>query len=175
MKIALLADTHIPTTIPELPPKLIDRLHAFDLILHAGDFVSLTVLESLQGLAETVAVYGNADEPAIVRQLPRKRLLTLAGRTIGLIHGNQAPEIERAYLKPSYTYDSPPVSAFYEFLLRELPEADVIIFGHLNVPVVRHEEGCLLINPGSVAPYRNHSSFGILHLDAEVDVEIVEL
>jgi uncharacterized protein len=176
MKIALLADTHIPTAIPGLPLHLIKRLHDADLILHAGDFVRLGVLETLKGIAETVAVYGNADEPSIRHRLPHKRLLTLAGKTIGLIHGNQPPEIEGAYLKPDYTYDSPPVSAFYKFLLSELPEADVIVFGHLNVPVVRHEQGRLLVNPGSVAPYQEHSSFGILHLDADkVDVEIVEL
>jgi putative phosphoesterase len=176
MKIALISDTHIPTVIPGLPHHLIERLHDTDLILHAGDFVRLDVLETLQGIAETAAVYGNADEPAICHRLPRKQLLTFAGNTIGLIHGNQPPEIERAYLKPDYTYNSPPVSAFYEFLLSELPEADVIVFGHLNVPVIRHEQDRLLVNPGSVAPYQEHSSFGILHLDADkVDVELVEL
>jgi putative phosphoesterase len=176
MRIALVSDTHIPTVIPRLPPQLIAHLETVDLILHAGDLVCLEVLESLQNVTETIAVHGNADEPDVVRQLPQKQSLTLANKSIGLIHGNQPPEIEREYVKPHYDYDSPPVSALYRFLFNELPEAEIIIFGHLNMPLVRRESDCLLINPGSVAPYRGHCSFGILHLDASgTEVEIIEL
>ena len=176
MKIALVSDTHIPTAIHQLPPQLIEHLHAVDLILHAGDFVHLDVLESLRTIAETIAVHGNMDEPDVVRELPCKQLLTLAGRSVGLIHGNQPPEIEREYLKPGYDYDSPPVNAFYEYLLGEFPEAEIIVFGHFHVPLVKRKSNRLLINPGSVAPYKAHSSFGILELDAsEAEVEIIEL
>ncbi len=177
MKIALLSDTHIPTAIPQLPSELVEHLHTVDLILHAGDLVCLDVLESLRAVvANTMAVRGNMDEPAVVRQLPRKQLLTLAGRNIGLIHGNQAPEIEREYLKPGYDYDSPPVNAFYEYLMGEFPEAEIIVFGHFHVPLVRRKDNRLLINPGSVAPYKGHRSFGILELDtSEAKAEIIKL
>jgi putative phosphoesterase len=176
VRIALVADTHIPTAIHELPSQLLEHLKRVDLILHAGDLVCPEVLESLRKVARTIAVYGNADEPDVVRQLPYKQSLTLAGKSIGLIHGNQPPEIEREYLKPEYDYDSPPVGAFYEFLLNEFPEAEIIIFGHLNMPLVKREHNRLLINPGSVAPYRGHCSFGILHLDpGGAEAEIIEL
>jgi putative phosphoesterase len=176
MKIAMVADTHIPTAISELPPRLIEHLGTADLIVHAGDFVCLDVLESLQKVTETIAVHGNADEPDVVRLLPRKQSFTVADKTIGIIHGNQAPEIEHEYLKPDYNYDSPPVSALYEYLFTELPEAEIIIFGHLNLHLVNYKSGRLLINPGSVAPYRGRCSFGLLHIDAgKVETEIVEL
>jgi putative phosphoesterase len=176
MKIALVADTHIPARISELPSRLIEHLGTADVILHAGDLVCLEVLESLQKVTETIAVHGNADEPDVVRQLPRKQSFTMAGKPIGIIHGNQTPEIECEYLKPDYNYDSPPVSALYEFLFNELPGAEIIIFGHLNIPLVKHKSGRLLINPGSVAPYKGRSSFGLLHLDAGgVETEIIEL
>lgn len=176
MRIALISDTHIPDAIPGLPSQLVERLQPVDLILHAGDLVRLDVLESLQMIAETIAVHGNMDKPAVVRQLPRKQLLTLAGRNIGLIHGDQAREIEREYLKPGYDYDSPPVNTFYQYLLGEFPEAEIIIFGHFHVPVVKRKHGCLLINPGSIAPYKGRSSFGILEIDiTEEEVEIIEL
>jgi putative phosphoesterase len=176
VRIALVADTHIPTTIPELPFPLLEHLKGVDLILHAGDLVCMEVLEALRKVAKTIAVRGNADEPDVVRQLPYKQSLTLAGTSIGLIHGNQPPEIEREYLKPEYDYDSPPVRGFYEFLLNEFPEADIIVFGHLNVPLVKRENNRLLINPGSVAPYRGRCSFGILHLDPSgAEAEIIEL
>ena len=93
--IALISDTHVPDQIRQLPSRLIERLHGVDLILHAGDLVCLDVLHSLQAIARTIAVQGNMDEPAVLRRLPRKRLLALAGRRVGLIHGNQAPAIER--------------------------------------------------------------------------------
>ena len=175
MRIALISDTHIPDAIPELPSQLVERLQSVDLILHVGDLVRLDVLESLQMIAETIAVHGNMDEPAVVRQLPRKRLLTLAGRSIGLIHGDQACEIEREYLKPGYDYDSSPMNAFYQYLLGELPEAEIIIFGHFHVPVVKRKHGRLLINPGSIAPCKGRSSFGVLEIDITEEVEIIEL
>jgi putative phosphoesterase len=176
MRIALVADTHIPETIPKLPPRLIEHLGTADLILHAGDFTCLGVLESLQKVTETIAVHGNADEPDVVQQLPRKQSFTMVGKTIGLIHGNQPPAIEREYAKPDYNYDSPPVSALFEFLFSELPEAEIIIFGHLNLPLVKRVSGRLLVNPGSVAPYKGRSSFGMLNLDAaRSEVEIIKL
>jgi putative phosphoesterase len=176
MKIALISDTHIPPA-PGLSPQLIEHLRQADLILHAGDLVCLDVLASLRAIAETIAVHGNMDEPAVVQRLPRKRLLDLAGRQVGLIHGNRATEIEWEYLRPDYDYDSPPVRAFYDYLLDELPGSEIIVFGHFHVPVVRREGGCLLINPGSARPCEKRSgSLCMLELDAhEARAEIIEL
>jgi len=176
MKIALVSDTHIPTAIPKLPSQLIEHLQAVDLILHAGDLVSIDVLESLKMIADRIAVHGNMDEPAAFHQLPRKRLLALTGKSIGLIHGNQSPEIEREYLTPGYHYGSPPVNAFYQYLLKEFPEVEIIVFGHFHVPLVKRKGNCLLVNPGCIAPYRGSRSFGILELDAnEAKAEIIQL
>jgi putative phosphoesterase len=119
-------------------------------------------------------VHGNVDEPAVVRRLPHKQLFTLVGKSVGLIHGSQAPEVEREYLKPDY--DSPPVDAFFRFLVGEFPQAEIIVFGHFHVPLVKRRNNCLLINPGSVAPYQGHCSFGILHLEnSEARAEILDL
>jgi hypothetical protein len=176
LKVALISDTHVPDQIRRLPSRLIERLHGVDLILHAGDLVRLDVLESLWSVAKVIAVHGNMDEPAVLRRLPRKRLLTLAGRTVGLIHGNQAPAIERQYLKPGYDYDAPPMGAFYDYLLGEFPDAEVIVFGHLHVPVVKTWHSCLLVNPGPVAPNRGRSSFALLRLEGSgAEVEAVDL
>ena len=175
MKVALISDTHVPPT-PELPGQLLDHLARVDLILHAGDLVCLHVLESLEEIGETLAVHGNSDEPAVVERLPRKRLLSVAGRSVGLIHGNQASEIEREYLKPDHDYESPPVEAFYRYLLEEFPAADVVVFGHFHVPVVMQKHGRLLINPGSVAAHNGRSSLVILEIECSGEkAEIVEL
>lgn len=176
MRIALISDTHVPTAISQLPSRLIERLHTVDLVLHAGDFVSLRVLQSLQAIANTAAVHGNMDEPDVVRRLPRKQLLTLAGRSVGLIHGDRPAEVERQYLKAGHDYDSPLLSMFYEYLLGEFPGADIVVFGHVHVPVVRYVRGRLLVNPGSVAPCGDHSSFGMLELQpSKTEAEIIDL
>ncbi len=176
IRIALISDTHVPTIIPELPSALVDRLSGVDLILHAGDLVSLDVLRSLQAVAETVAVHGNIDQLDVVRQLPRKQSLSLAGRTIGLIHGDQEPEIQRQYLRPASDYDSPAMELFYDYLARELPDSEIIVFGHLHVPAVKHWRDRLLVNPGSVAPYKGRQSFAMLELGpGTAEVEIISL
>ena len=97
------------------------------------------------------------------------------GRNVGLIHGHRPHEIEREYLKPGYDYDSPPVKVFFQYLLEELPEADIIVFGHFHVPLIKRGENCLFVNPGSVAPYKGHSSFAILEIDDTEKVEIIRL
>lgn len=176
IEIALISDTHVPDQIRQLPPQLVEHLHGVDMILHAGDLVSLDVLESLQGIAKTLAVHGNMDEPALRSRLPRKRLLTLAGRNVGLIHGNQAPALEGRYLRPEYSYESRPVVAFYKYLLGEFPDAEIILFGHLHVPIVKRWEGRLLVNPGPIAPYRDRSSFAILKLESpDPEVTLIDL
>jgi len=176
MKIALVADTHIPDRIPALPIQLLDYLQRVDLILHAGDFTRLDVLKSLQSIAETVAVSGNGDELEVVRKLPRKQLLSLAGRRLGLIHGHRPPEIEGEYARPEYNYDTPVVEKLFNYLAQALPTAEIIVFGHFHTPLVKHWGDQLLVNPGSVAPQHGRQSFGLLDLSAtEPEVKIIDL
>ena len=48
----------------------------------------------------------------------------------------------------------------------EEKQADVVIFGHIHVPVCVEEDGILLVNPGSPSRPRNGvPSFGILTLE----------
>ena len=176
MKIGLISDTHVPEQLPELPFELLDSLSTVDMILHAGDLVSLEVVSVLDEIAETVAVHGNVDEPEVIERLPRKQVFALEGHQIGLIHGNRPAEVELAYLKPDGSYDFPEMESFYQYLAGELPEADIIIFGHFHIPVVRRWEDRLLVNPGSVAPHRGRQTFGLLELrPSSAQVEIIDL
>lgn len=176
MKIALISDTHIPDRIPALPAPLLSHLQTVDLILHAGDFICLDVLMSLQAITETVAVHGNFDEPEVVRQLPHKQTLSLAGRKIGLIHGHRPPEIEGEYARPEYNYDTPVVAKLFKYLAEELPAAEMIVFGHFHTSLVKQWGDQLLVNPGSIAPHHGHQSYGIVDLGStEPEVKIIEL
>ena len=86
MRIALVSDTHIPSNLARLPDELITQLAGVDAILHAGDIVSSSVLETLSAIAPTTAVAGNMDPPEVAHALSDRELVQLEGRTIGL-HG----------------------------------------------------------------------------------------
>jgi putative phosphoesterase len=165
MKIGLVSDTHLNWFNPVLPNHLINSLKWVDAILHAGDLVCADVIDSMEKISETFAVYGNMDEPDLKKKLPQKRMLTFSGLKVGLIHGDRPKEIESAYLKPNIDFDAPEMQLLYDYLVRELPDADVVVFGHLHVPLVRHHAGKLLVNPGSISPYQGVRTFATLEID----------
>ena len=59
----------MPRGTRRLPAECLRRLEAADLILHAGDFVRVGVLEGLRRLAPVEAVVGNMDEAALREHL----------------------------------------------------------------------------------------------------------
>lgn len=162
MKIAVIADTHIPGSAAKMPSKLYTHLKNCDLIIHAGDLVEMAVLEELRKIAETKAVYGNMDGFKVRKALPEKIVLKTCGKSIGITHGKGAPAgiVERAK------------KAFKDEKL------DIIIFGHSHAPFNKVIDGTLFFNPGSptdkvFAPYR---SFGIIEIEGNtIKAEIVRL
>ena len=174
MKIGVISDTHVPSMIPRLPDALPAQLRGVSLILHAGDVGSGEVLQQLRTIARVEAVYGNSDRGVLKAELPRKRELVLEGRRVGLIHGNRKRAIEQTYLGPNHDYDSPELEVLYAYLASELPEAEVIVFGHVHVPVIKRWRERLLINPGAVAAPEGERSIVLLELSADaMDAEIV--
>ena len=164
MKVALLADTHITSRHQEFPRKLVEVLEDVEMILHAGDLACLDVLRRLGALAPTVAVRGNVDPLDVAETLPRKREVRLDGRIVGLIHGDRDPEIRRTYLRRRHDYEAPAMETFYGYLMTELPAAEVIVFGHFHVPVVKEWNGRLLVNPGSLHPRKGPATVALMSL-----------
>ena len=70
--IGVIADTHIPGRARQIPPAALAALAGSDLILHAGDLVSLAVLEPLRAIAPTLAVSGNSDPWEVASKLPAR-------------------------------------------------------------------------------------------------------
>ena len=87
MKIGIISDTHIPVSASALPGKVIEYFSGTDLILHAGDFIDLAVLEELKRISSVEAVRGNMDSPEVKQILPRKKIIQVGSFKIGLIHG----------------------------------------------------------------------------------------
>ena len=76
MLIAVISDTHLPRGARRLPDACLERIAAADLLLHAGDFVTVDVLRELDALGPPVAaVHGNVDTAELRRLLPAERVL----------------------------------------------------------------------------------------------------
>ena len=173
MRIALVADTHVPTSILRLPEALLARLEGVDAILHAGDLVRYSVVETLRRIASTTAVAGNMDPPEVARRFPDRITLDFAGRSIGLKHGHQPHALQDRYI--GLRYDAPEMELFYRAMAAQLPDAEVIVFGHFHTPTVTRWNDRLFINPGAVAPVHGRSTFALLELGAEIDTRIIDL
>ena len=161
MKIGVIADTHIPVLAEKLPRKVYDYFKECDLIIHAGDMVEMSVVEELEKLAETKAVWGNMDSYEVKRRLPEKIVLDVAGKKIGVIHGRG----------PAFNVLKTVTGAF-----RKKP--DIIIFGHSHIPFNEKKDGTLFFNPGSATDnvFPQNRSFGIIEIDGDaIRAEIIKI
>ena len=173
MKIALVSDTHVPASMTRLPDRLLEKLAGVDAILHAGDLVTLEVLEVLGAIAPTTAVSGNMDPPEVTRRLNAQETLKLGGRTIGLKHGHQGRSLQSRYI--GLSYDAPEFDLFYQAMATQLPDAEIIVFGHFHAPLVKEWNDRLFINPGAVAPSDSQPSFAVLELGENIVPRIIKL
>lgn len=84
-RIAILADTHIPSRAPALPDWVESAIERADITIHAGDFDSHEAYDTIEALStRLVAVRGNAD-PAL--DLPEATTLEVDGTTFVVTHG----------------------------------------------------------------------------------------
>jgi putative phosphoesterase len=160
MKIGVISDTHIPERAPDLPKEVYAAFKNVDLILHAGDFVSIDVLNSLNKICPVKAVLGNMDYPELKNKLKEKEIISVGKFKIGLIHGQGHPKNLISFIK----------NAFGE-------KMDVIVFGHSHTPLNEKQGDVLFFNPGSptdtiFSPYR---SYGIIEINDEIKGTIVRL
>ena len=145
----LLADTHVPEFLDALPTAVSDALSGVEAILHAGDVTSQAVLDQLAELAPVFAVRGDHDRE--LADLPRSRLIQIAGMRIGLIHGEMPFWIEepRTFLE-TMALGAVQLEPNRRRLARQFPDADLIVFGHYHRPIDRRYGRSRQICPGSV-------------------------
>ncbi len=132
MEIAIIADTHMPRRGRRLPDACIELLRRADLIIHAGDLITLEVLTELRMLGAVVAVHGNVDNAAVRAALPATAIAEAAGCRLAVIH------------------DAGPAGGRLARMRARFPGADALIFGHSHLPLhERDERGFQIFNPGS--------------------------
>ena len=159
----VISDTHIRAgTKRRLPDDVYAALERADAVLHAGDIVEAPLIRELEGFAPVYAVLGNNDDGELAGMLPERRVETLGGVRVAMVH------------------DSGPATGRPGRLRRWFPDADVVVFGHSHIPMnERSDAGQLLFNPGSPTERRRQPihTFGLLTLDAGevVDSAIVEV
>ena len=162
MQIAIIADTHMPKGQRRLPQECLKRLRAADLIVHAGDLCSVSVLRELEAINSVVAVGGNVDDAELGALLPAKIVIPLShGLRLGVIH------------------DAGPARGRLERMRRRFPGVAAVIFGHSHLPL--HEQapdGFQIFNPGSPTERRRapQRTMGIAHASgAGIRFELVGL
>lgn len=162
MRIGVLSDTHIPRRAKGLPAQMLRAFESVEMILHAGDLVSLSVLRELERIAPTFAVRGNVDPPEVAEVLPACRTISVGRFQIGLVHGDQG------------TAGTTPLRALEAFIGEEVA---CVVFGHSHQPYNQPQKGVHLFNPGSPTDPRweRRPSYGILRVEEEIRGEIVLL
>src|SRR5437763_16047123 len=86
MRLAIIADTHMPKGARRIPDECVARLEQADLIVHAGDLTELSALHELQSYAPVVPVHGNVHSPEARAGLPAMTQVEAGRATIAGIH-----------------------------------------------------------------------------------------
>jgi putative phosphoesterase len=133
MRLVITADTHLPKRARDLPGQLWAAVDAADVVIHAGDWVDVPLLDALQRrAARLIGVYGNNDGPPLRARLPEIARADLDGLRLAVIHetGSAQGREQRCAAR--------------------FPECDVLVFGHSHIPWDTTAPGGLrLLNPGS--------------------------
>lgn len=93
MLIGLISDTHIPDRARQIPPNVLTSFKDVDLIIHAGDLTTQSVIDELEKIAPVMAIQGNMDRVAGL-DLPKTRVIDVEGVRIGVAHGEVYPRAD---------------------------------------------------------------------------------
>lgn len=122
--VGIISDTH-----GLLRPEAMAALAEMELIIHAGDTGTPSILESLSAIAPVYAVRGNIDTGDWARTLPESREIEIEGVKVFLIHNRKD--------------------------IRSVPEGvTAVISGHTHRAREERRNGILYLNPGSAGPRR---------------------
>lgn len=150
MNIGVISDTH-----GLMRPEALGSLEGSELILHAGDVGSPSVLDSLRAIARVIAVRGNVDKGAWANSIPKQEIVEVGSLCIYMLHDLNELDLD-------------PVAAGFR----------VVISGHSHKPLREERNGVLYLNPGSAGPRRFNLPITVALLrvnGTHVAVEITQL
>jgi len=160
MLIGVISDTHIPERASLIPEIIFKVFKSVDLILHAGDLVSLSILEELEQIAPTKCSEGNMDR-AYGTKLPKSISIEIEGLKVGLNHGEVYPRGDTQQLK---------------YIAMEMG-VELLITGHTHWPFIKEVGDILMLNPGSATvPRLSDPSIMLIEINnKKIDVQIVKI
>ncbi|MBX9244467.1 YfcE family phosphodiesterase [Actinotalea ferrariae] len=164
----LLADTHVPARAKDLPAEVWRLVDEADLVVHAGDWVDVGLLDALEDRARALlACWGNNDGAPLRARLPEVARATVDGVRFGVVHETGAAGGRERRMDAAH------------------PGLDVLVFGHSHIPWDSvTPAGMRLLNPGSPTdrrrqPHRTVMTAVVHPADgdrpATVTVELVRL
>jgi putative phosphoesterase len=133
VRLVLMSDTHVPKRARDLPADLWAAVDAADVVIHAGDWVDVPLLDALEARsARLIACYGNNDGPALRRRLPEIARAEVGGLQLAVVH------------------ETGPATGREARCAARFPDTDVLVFGHSHIPWdTTAATGLRLLNPGS--------------------------
>ncbi|MFE7741329.1 metallophosphoesterase family protein [Nocardia sp. NPDC057455] len=133
MRLLIISDTHVPKRARDLPETLWREVEAADVIVHAGDWVEVALLDRLEARsARLIGVYGNNDGPELRARLPEIAHAEVGGLRLAVVH------------------ETGPAKGREARCARDFPDTDVLVFGHSHIPWDSVTgTGLRLLNPGS--------------------------
>ena len=165
MRIGLISDTHIPTAAQAIPPQVAETFQQVDLILHAGDIYTLSVLDELEKIAPVLAALGDDDSLPMLKdeRIKQEHILNLEGHTVWLLHERLSCSMVASQQKQNGETDVP----------------DIVVFGHEHTTCLQRVDNTLYINSGSptfLHYKRGPGTVGILELNSvEPQASIISL
>jgi putative phosphoesterase len=133
LALTLLADTHLPRRARDLPAPVWGAVESADVVLHAGDWVDVALLDQLEARSRRlVGVVGNNDHGELRERLPEVVRVELDGVRFAVVHETGPSAGREARCAAAH------------------PDVDVLVFGHSHIPWDSVAPGGLrLLNPGS--------------------------
>lgn len=150
-RLLVLSDTHVPQRARALPEQVWRAVDEADLVIHAGDWNSVQILDELHARAERlVGVHGNNDGAELRARLPEVARGEVEGIRFAVVHETGARQGREKRCDAAY------------------PGLDVLFFGHSHIPWdTTTPLGLRLLNPGSPTDRRRQPQATYLTAIAE--------
>jgi putative phosphoesterase len=162
-RLLLMSDTHVPHRSRAIPAQLWSAVDAADVVIHAGDWTGIPLLDELAArAARLIGVRGNNDTDPGFTRLPEVATATIERLRFAVVHETGTSTGREARCASRF------------------PNADVLVFGHSHIPWdTTAGSGLRLLNPGSPTDKRRqpHGTFMTALADDGVvrDLELVDV
>ncbi|MBW2028908.1 MAG: metallophosphoesterase [Deltaproteobacteria bacterium] len=159
MKIGVISDTHLKKPTRLLEDTVQKYFLDVDLIIHAGDLVTLDILDAFRD-KEVIAVAGNNDGPEMKGLLPEKEIITAGDFKIGIMHGRGWP------------------MHMGKKISKQFKGVDCLVYGHSHWPASYYRDGVFLFNPGAFSgslPFPWRRTIGILTIDKGIHGRVIPI